>query len=71
MAFNVGWNMAAATFVLYAKESLRVSDFTFGLLVAASAVGGILAGWTAPTNSQSTGIKGGRSGRCSFRRSVG
>ena len=62
MAFNVGWNMAAATFVLYAKESLRVSDFTFGLLVAASAVGGILAGWTARSILRSTGIKGGALG---------
>ena len=58
MAFNIGWNMAAATFVLYAKDSLRASDLTFGLLISASAIGGILAGWRSGPILRLTTIKG-------------
>jgi MFS family permease len=45
--FNVGYNLAYATLVLYAKGRLHVNDFGFGLLIAASAIGAAVAGWFA------------------------
>jgi MFS family permease len=46
-AYNFGYNVAIATFVLYAKDVLRVADAGYGVLLAAMAVGGVLAGWRA------------------------
>jgi MFS family permease len=45
--FNVAYNMAAATLVLFAKLELELSDVGFGLLLAAGAAGAVLAGWTS------------------------
>jgi MFS family permease len=45
--YNVGYNLAYATLVLYAKDRLHVNDFGFGLLIAASAIGAAGAGWFA------------------------
>jgi predicted MFS family arabinose efflux permease len=46
-AYNFGYNLAIATFVLYAKDVLRVVDAGYGVLLAAMAVGGVMAGWRA------------------------
>src|SRR6266508_490816 len=46
-AYNFGYNAAIATFVLYAKDVLRVADAGYGILLAAMAVGGVIAGWRA------------------------
>jgi MFS family permease len=46
-AYNVGYNLANATLVLYAKDRLHVNDLGFGLLIAASAIGAAVAGWFA------------------------
>jgi MFS family permease len=46
-AYNFGYNLAIATFVLYAKDVLRVVDAGYGVLLAAMAVGGVIAGWRA------------------------
>jgi MFS family permease len=46
-AYNFGYNAAIATFVLYAKGVLRVADAGYGILLAAMAVGGVIAGWRA------------------------
>ena len=46
-AYNFGYNVAIATFVLYAKDVLRVVDAGYGVLLAAMAVGGVIAGWRA------------------------
>jgi MFS family permease len=46
-AYNFGYNLAIATFVLYAKDVLRVADAGYGVLLAAMAVGGVIAGWRA------------------------
>jgi len=48
-AFNFAYNIAIATFVLYATRVLHVHSAAYGLLLAASAVGGIVAGWRAAT----------------------
>jgi MFS family permease len=46
-AYNFGYNLAIATFVLYAKDVLRVADAGYGVLLAAMAVGGVIVGWRA------------------------
>ena len=46
-AYNFGYNLAIATFVLYAKDVLRVADAGYGVLLATMAVGGVIAGWRA------------------------
>jgi MFS family permease len=46
-AYNFGYNLAIATFVLYAKDVLRVADAGYGFLLATMAVGGVVAGWRA------------------------
>ncbi|GAA3247015.1 hypothetical protein GCM10010532_091740 [Dactylosporangium siamense] len=46
-AHNFGYNMALATFVLYVTDVLDVPDALYGVLLAASALGGIVAGWRA------------------------
>ncbi|MCC9307348.1 MFS transporter [Kitasatospora sp. RB6PN24] len=45
--YNYAYNIAFATFVLYATRTLHVADAGYGLLLATAAVGGILAGWRA------------------------
>lgn len=45
--FNVGYNLAYATLVLFAKQSLGVNSFGFGVLIAASAIGAAIVGWVA------------------------
>jgi MFS family permease len=42
LAFNVTFGAAMAVYVLYAKERLGVGDFGFGLLLSATAVGGVV-----------------------------
>jgi MFS family permease len=46
--YNFGYNVAFATLVLYAQDSLNVGTIGFGLLVASMAIGGIAGGWLAP-----------------------
>ena len=46
-AYNFGYNLAIATFVLYAKDVLHVADAGYGFLLATMAVGGVVAGWRA------------------------
>lgn len=46
--FNLTYNIAYSTFVLYAKDRLQVSDQGFGFLLAASAVGGLIAAYVVP-----------------------
>ncbi len=45
--YNFAYNVAMATFVLYATKILHVVDAGYGVLLAAAAVGGILSGWRA------------------------
>jgi MFS family permease len=46
--YNVGWNTAMATFVLFAQRDLGVRGLHYGLLLACSAIGGVVAGWLTP-----------------------
>ncbi|MFC7547178.1 MFS transporter [Plantactinospora sp. GCM10030261] len=46
-AYNFGWNMAMGTFVLYAADVLSLPSAFYGVLLAVSAVGGVVAGWRA------------------------
>jgi len=46
-AYNFGYNLAIATFVLYAKDALHVADAGYGFLLATMAVGGVVASWRA------------------------
>jgi MFS family permease len=41
-AFNITFGAAMAVYVLYAQERLGVGDFGFGLLLSATAVGGVV-----------------------------
>lgn len=43
-AFNVGFNLASATLVLFAQEALDITDGAFGLLLAAMSGGAIVVG---------------------------
>ncbi len=43
--YNLGWNIAFATFVLFAQDVLRLGELGYGLLLAASALGGMASGW--------------------------
>ncbi|WP_083976866.1 MFS transporter [Kitasatospora azatica] len=45
--YNFAYNVAFATFVLYATRVLHVAAAGYGLLLATAAVGGMLAGWRA------------------------
>lgn len=45
--YNGAYNLAYGTLVLFAKSTLNVGDFGFGLLIAASAIGAVSAGWLA------------------------
>lgn len=44
-AYNCGYNIAFATFVLYTRSVLNVGAVAYGALLASMAVGGVLAGW--------------------------
>ena len=46
--FNFVYNVAFSTFVLFARERLHVTETGFGFLLAASAVGGLSAGYFVP-----------------------
>lgn len=47
-SFNLVYNLAYATLVLFAQERLGLDERGFGILLAMLAVGGLLAGWLAP-----------------------
>lgn len=47
-AYNLGYNVAFATLVLFAQDHLGVSDIGYGVLIAAMALGGVAGGWIAP-----------------------
>jgi len=47
-SYNVGYNIAFATLVLYAQDVLGLGATGYGLLVASAAVGAVAAGWLAP-----------------------
>ncbi|MGW5681566.1 MFS transporter [Nonomuraea sp. NPDC003754] len=54
-AYNGAFNVAMATFVLYATSILDIPNAVYGVLLAAIAVGGIPAGWWArPLTSRLT-----------------
>jgi len=46
--YNLGWNIASATFVLFAQDILHVGNVAYGLLLAAGAAGGVLSARLAP-----------------------
>ncbi|BFU43476.1 MFS transporter [Krasilnikovia sp. MM14-A1004] len=46
-AYNGAFNMAMAPFVLFAIDVLHVPNALYGILLATSALGGVLAGWKA------------------------
>lgn len=46
--FNFVYNVAYSTLVLFARERLHVTETGFGFLLAASAVGGLAAGYFVP-----------------------
>ncbi|MEE4545064.1 MFS transporter [Streptomyces sp. V4-01] len=46
-AYNFAYNVAMATFVLYATGPLHIADSRYGLLLALGALGGIATGWRA------------------------
>ncbi|GAA1232973.1 hypothetical protein GCM10009665_24070 [Kitasatospora nipponensis] len=43
--YNFAYNLAMATFVLYATHTLRVATASYGLLLAMAALGGVVTGW--------------------------
>jgi MFS family permease len=45
--YNGAFNLAMAPFVLYATDELAVPSALYGVLLAMSAVGGVVAGWLA------------------------
>jgi MFS family permease len=47
-SYNLGYNIAFATLVLYAQDVLDLGTVGFGLLIASGALGGIAGGWLAP-----------------------
>jgi MFS family permease len=46
-AYNFGYNMAFATFVLFARDLLDIGTGMYGVLLATAAIGGVVAGWRA------------------------
>lgn len=56
--YNVAYNMGFATLVLFAQESLGTSDLGFGLLIAVSALGAVVAGWRAAPLVKTLGTRG-------------
>lgn len=51
-AYNLGYNVAYATLVLYVTRALGLRDLAFGLLLAALAIGGVAGGWLGPIASR-------------------
>jgi len=47
-AYNLGYNTAFATLVLFAQDRLGLSAKGFGILLGTLAVGGLVGGWAAP-----------------------
>lgn len=47
-SYNLTYNIAFATLVLFAQDELGLGDVGFGLLIAVMAVGGMVGGWVAP-----------------------
>ncbi|MFY1675069.1 MFS transporter [Plantactinospora sp. WMMB334] len=56
--YNLAYNLAAATLVLFATKSLGVTELGFGLLIAAAAVGAAVAGWVAAPLVRRVTLKG-------------
>jgi MFS family permease len=50
--YNLGWNIASATLVLFAQDVLHVGNVGYGLLLAAGAAGGVLSARLAPRLAQ-------------------
>jgi len=46
--YNLGWNIASATFVLFAQDVLHVGNVGYGVLLAAGAAGGVLSARLVP-----------------------
>lgn len=46
--YNLGYNVAFATLVLFSQDRLDLSSQGFGILLAMLAVGGIVGGWLGP-----------------------
>lgn len=46
--YNLGYNIAFATLVLFAQDELHVTERGFGFMLAMLAVGGVAGGWLAP-----------------------
>jgi MFS family permease len=63
--YNLGYNVAFATLVLYAQDVLDVGTVGYGLLVATMAVGGIAGGWLGPRIAKAT------SGRTAYALTLG
>lgn len=57
--YNFAYNMAFGVFVLYAQDILSLGGFGFGLLLAVSSLGAIVAGWRARWIVSRLGIRGG------------
>lgn len=47
-SYNLAYNIAYATLVLFAQDKLHLSDRGFGFLLATQAVGGLIGAWLAP-----------------------
>jgi len=46
--FNIGWNLAMATLVLFSRVALGVGIAGYGLLLSTAALGGMAGGWITP-----------------------
>lgn len=57
-AYNVAYNVGAATLVLYVQDELHISEVVFGLLMTASAVGGVATGWGSARIVKAIGTSG-------------
>lgn len=51
-AYNLGYNIAYTTLVLYVTRTLGLHDVAFGILLAALAIGGVFGGWLGPIVSR-------------------
>ena len=56
-SFNLVYNVAFSTLVLFAKERLGLSDRAFGVLLAMLAVGALLGAWIAPRLRRSVSFR--------------
>ncbi len=57
-AYNVGYNMAGATLVLYVQDRYHVTNGAFGLLLASGAVGAVIVGAVSRPILDRLGIAG-------------